>query len=391
MHKKIVNFVKYNKLILAIYRFFGNLLILFLSLFVRVKKNRILFMSFGGQKYDDSPKELYERMKSDTFFAGYEFIWGFTRPDKFDIGCKKIKVDTIRFYIIALSCKIWINNSSVERGLKLKRNKTIEINTWHGTPLKKMGADIVNYKGYRSKARRRKGKTIYCSQSDYDREIFIRLFNTEKENILLSDLPRNDSLLSYSEEQKALIRKQVGIPNDKKIILYAPTFREYERDKFNSCYIKPPITIEKWKSKLSSDYVLLLRAHYEVVNVLGLEDDGFVYNVSKYPCLNDLIAISDMLISDYSSIYFDYAITEKPMLNFSYDLEEYEKFRGLYLDMNEIMPCNVNYTEDTLLAEIQSFNFDAYVENTKRFKNRFAPYAGKASETVIEQLKQFCQ
>ena len=98
-----------------------------------------------------------------------------------------------------------------------------------------------------------------------------------------------------------------------------------------------------------------------------------------------------MLISDYSSIYFDYAITEKPMLNFSYDLEEYEKFRGLYLDMNEIMPCNVNYTEDTLLAEIQSFNFDAYVENTKRFKNRFAPYAGKASETVIEQLKQFCQ
>ena len=194
-------------------------------------------------------------------------------------------------------------------------------------------------------------------------------------------------MLKYTEEQKKDIKQRLGLPFDKKIILYAPTFREYDRDKLNSCYIKPPISVEKWKSSLSDGYAFLLRAHYEVVNVLGIQEDGFVYDVSKYHCLNDLIAISDMLISDYSSIYFDYAITEKPMLNFSYDIEAYEKLRGLYLDIEEDLLCKLNLTEDTLIEEIKSMNFEEYSARTKIFKNRFAPNSGKACEKVIEKLK----
>ena len=113
---------------------------------------------------------------------------------------------------------------------------------------------------------------------------------------------------------------------------------------------------------------MLFRAHYEVINVLGMLDDGFCYNLSNYPVLNDLIIISDLLISDYSGVYFEFSITGKPMLNFAYDLELYEKYRGLYLDLHEVMPGRVNKTEDELLDEILSMEVDEYSARTLAFK-----------------------
>ena len=386
MHKKLISFVKYNKIFLAMYKFFGNLFIAFLKFFVRVNDKRILFMSFGGQKYDDSPRELYEKMKTDPFFKDYEMIWVFTNPDRFDVDCKKVKIDTVKFYRVTLSSKIWINNSSVERGLKLRRKETVEINSWHGTPLKKMGEDIHDNHSFKGDINK-KGIRIFCSQSEYDQEIFTRLFCTEKKNILISDLPRNDALLKYTEQEKNEIRKKLGIPRDKKVILYAPTYREFNRDGLNACYIKPPVDFGKWQDELGDNYVLLFRAHYEVVKVLGVEKSDFVYDVSGYPCLNDLMVISDMMISDYSSIYFDYAILERPMLNFSYDYNEYSKIRGLYLDIKQELGCNVNLNEDSLIEEILSMDEERYVGYAKAFKSKFAPNAGKACELVIGKVK----
>ena len=389
VHKKLVSFVKYNKVFLCLYRFAGNCVIAFFKAFLKSNSKKILFMSFGGQKYDDSPKALYEVIKDDPFFCDYELIWAFSFPEKFlEVGSRKVKVDTLEFYKTALTAGIWINNSSVTRGLNLKRRETFELNTWHGTPLKKMGGDIqFNHSySYRSK---RVGTTVYCSQSEYDREIFTRLFGTDKTHILISDLPRNDSLLKYKNSDLAEIRVKLGIPIEKKVILYAPTFREYDRTGLNSCYINPPIDLRKWKSVLGDEYVMLFRAHYEVVNVLGIKNDGFCFDVSDYPYLNDLMAVSDLLISDYSSIYFDYSITEKPMFNFSYDLETYKEKRGLYLDLSEDLPCDVNHTEDTLLKEILGHCATDYCARTREFKARFCPNAGKAVETVLGVLREY--
>ena len=385
MHKKLVSFVKYNKLILFFYRLFGNFMLWILRLFVRVKDNRVLFMSFGGQKFDDSPRALFEAMKNDPFFADYELIWGFTQPEKFSpVGAGKVKVDTFGFYKAALSSRIWITNSSVQRGLKLKRRGVVEVNTWHGTPLKKLGDDFT---GKTTAIKKRHDGTIYASQSEYDREIFTRLFHTAKENILLTDLPRNDALLSYTEKDKEGIKKALSLPLDKKVILYAPTFREYERDKMNACYIKPPIDTEKWKDKLGAEYVVLFRAHYEVINILGIQNDGFFFNVSDYPSLNDLMAVSDLLLSDYSSIYFDFSITEKPMFAFPYDYKTYLEKRGLYLMLEDVFPCGVFEDEDALLSALVSFDKERYEEVSRAFRERFAPYAGSASQKLLEALK----
>ena len=195
-------------------------------------------------------------------------------------------------------------------------------------------------------------------------------------------------LLEYTSERCDEIKKSLNIPKDKKVILYAPTYREFNRDKMNNCYIKPPIDFAKWQEKLGDNYVLLFRAHYEVVKVLGVESNSFVYNVSDYPCLNDLMCISDMVISDYSSIYFDYAILERPMLNFSYDFEEYSRIRGLYFDIKSELGCNVNLSEDSLIEEIATLDIDKYCEYARLFKEKYAPNAGNACKTVINKIKE---
>ncbi|MBO5439471.1 MAG: CDP-glycerol glycerophosphotransferase family protein [Clostridia bacterium] len=155
MQKKLISFVKYNKFVLSLYRFFGNMLVGLIALFTIIRKKRILFMSFGGQKYDDSPRVLYEKMKNDPFFKDYEFIWAFREPSKFQLDCNVVKADTFKFYKAALSSGMWITNSSVERGLKLRRKKIIEINSWHGTPLKKMGNDIQENHSFRNKNKKK--------------------------------------------------------------------------------------------------------------------------------------------------------------------------------------------------------------------------------------------
>lgn len=390
LKNKLANMVKYNRFLLTMYRFFGSMLIGFLKLITPIKEKQILFMSFGGQRFDASPKAIYDSLKNDPFFADYKLIWAFVNPQEFkDCEVESVKTDTISFYRKAISSKIWVNNSSMQRGLNLGRQGIIEFNSWHGTPLKKMGDDIHCATPSLSN-KKSPVVTYYCSQSDYDREIFSRFFKTDIENIIISDLPHNDVLLQPADEKVKALKAKLNIPEDKKVILYAPTYREFNRDALNCCYIKPPIDMEKWQRELSDDYVLLFRAHYEIVNVLCVTDNEFVRDVSNYPILTDLFLISDMLISDYSSTYFDYSILERPLLCFAYDYEEYQTKRGLYIKLEDFMPSGsrVNLDEDSLIDEIKSMDYDKYCKATSEFKKRFAPNAGNATNTVIDKMKE---
>ncbi|MGI6439065.1 MAG: CDP-glycerol glycerophosphotransferase family protein [Sphaerochaetaceae bacterium] len=224
--------------------------------------------------------------------------------------------------------------------------RRVVVNTWHGTPLKKIG-EMSTLEQWQPK---KKGKvdavTIRCAQSEYDREIFQRIFNASKESFILCDLPRNDELFNYSKKEIRDIRSHLNIPVGKKIILYTPTYREYLMTSSYVLYIKPPITLSKWKEQLGNQYVLLIRAHYAVTEALDIKEDEFIKNVSNYPSLNGLYVIADLMISDYSSTYFDYSILDRPMYCFAYDYEEYNEKRGLYLKLEDVLPCNINYNED---------------------------------------------
>lgn len=389
MREKIIVFFKTHP---SIIRLIWGIARCVLSFLVKISKKQktILFCSFGGRNFNDSPKAVYDEICKREEFDDWRLVWAFVEPDKFAIPRgDKIKIDTVSFFKLLVTSKVWVSNSGMDRGIDLITDKIIRVETWHGTPLKKTGGE-ENQNSLSNKPNKYKGpidtSAIRCAQSEYDREIYTRVFHASKESFLLSDLPRNDELFTYTEEKLTIIREGLGVTSDKKIILYTPTYREYLINEDSQNYISIPINLDKWERMLGEEYVLLIRAHYAVSAALGIRDNDFVKDVSSYPFLNDLYAISDMMISDYSSTYFDYAILDRPMLCFAYDKEEYEEKRGLYLDIEKDLPCKVCKHEDEVIAEILNLDVAAAIDATKLFHEKYAPHAGHASKVVVKNI-----
>lgn len=378
MKKLLIPIVKYVKWVYNIYFFVYGLILKILKLIVKPDPNLILINSFGGKKYDDSPKALYERIQKDTRFKKYNIVWAFHEPDRFEIsGAKKVKTDTFEYFKIALAARCWISNSAIERGLNFKGKKTFYFNTWHGSPIKKMGADILE-----NSNNTKSNVDMMTAQSGFEADIFSRVFNIPQENFLLCGLPRNDVLVKYTENQRKSIRKELGLPEHKKVILYAPTFREYERDTMQNCVLAPPMNIKKWKEELGEEYILLFRAHYEVGKVMNVIDDDFVRNMTAYPDLSELMIAADVLISDYSSIFFDFSIMDKVMLHFTYDYDVYSSKRGMYFDIrDEINGAN---NEDDLIEILKNIDWEKERKANTQFRDKYLNYYGDAVEKSID-------
>ncbi len=380
---RIKTILKTNTFIYKIYYFSFNFFLSILRIFIKVEDDIILMNSFGGQKYDDSTRVIFEYMKTQEKYKKYKIYWAFHNPEKFEIeGAEKIKTDTLHYFIIALKAKYWITNSSIERGLKFKNKKTLYINTWHGSIIKMTGDD-AHIKAFDFNVSK---YDIMYAQNKLDLEVMPRVFRIPKERVVLAGLPRNDELFVTTEEEIIKIREKLNIPKDKKVIMYAPTFREFYIDK-DGCFIAPPINIEKWREKLSNKYVVLFRAHYEVNKVLGIKTDDFIINVSDYPNLNELMKISDILISDYSSLMFDYSILERPIYSYAYDYEEYEEKRGFYVDLEEYLPNGICKTEDELLEKIVNCDFEQEKIKMKKFKKIYVENDGNARKYIDKIIK----
>ena len=376
---KIKEILKNNKILYTIYNKTFSILLKIIGIFIPIHDNIIIFNSFGGKKYDDSPRVIFEYMITKREYSNYKFYWIFDNPKQFNIpNATLIKNNSFKFFYTSLQAKYWISNSGIERGLKFKKKKTVFINTWHGTAIKHIGIDENNLK---IKINTSKPEYLFA-QSEYDVRIFSRVFNVKKENIIQCGLPRNDELACKdNNEEILLIKKELNIPLDKKIIMYAPTYREYTRDS-NGCYICPPINLKYWEDKLSDKYVILFRAHYEVNNVLRIKESHFIKNVSNYNNLNKLLKITDILISDYSSIMIDYSILERPIFNYVYDYEEYKEKRGLYFDLFEKLPNCCFRDETNLIEAIMKLNESIESKKIKKFKEEFVQSYGNARKYI---------
>ena len=385
MKKKLMNLVKSFKLLYSIYYYIGSLGINIMKIFIKPQDNLILFVSFGGKKFDDSPRAIYEKMINDSRFGEYTFVWAFNKPEKLEIARgRKIKIDTFEYYVMALKARCWITNSTIERGLNFKGKNTFYFNTWHGTPIKKMGSDIdSSNKSFKSKVKEWEVDRM-TAQGNFEADIFSRVFNINREKFIPIGLPRNDVLHNYTDDMKPKILSKLGINEDKKVILYAPTFREYDRDTQMNCIIDIPIDFNKWKSKLGTEYIILFRAHYEVAKKLDIDKyRDFVIDVSNYPVLNELMIVSDMLISDYSSIFFDYSILNKPMISFTYDYEKYSKNRGMYFDIRKQL-LGGSISEDELIDIIKDLPVEECLEKVKLFREQYVEFYGSATEKSLD-------
>ncbi|MBQ6904254.1 MAG: CDP-glycerol glycerophosphotransferase family protein, partial [Lachnospiraceae bacterium] len=183
MHDKLAFLIKHTSVIQFFYRYIMSFVFRFIGLFIRTDEKLILFNSYGGDRYDDSPQVLYEAIKKDDRFAGYHFVWAFCNPVKFNkekypeiwnAQTKLVKIDSLSYFIAALKAKVWITNVNIERGLHFKKKKTIYLNTWHGTGPKKSGNAIAGRRDYDFSY-----VDIICVDGKHSRDSMVKWFNAK--------------------------------------------------------------------------------------------------------------------------------------------------------------------------------------------------------------------
>lgn len=390
MRNKIRNILKSSKFLYSIYFYIFSSLIKIMGLFIKVDNNQVLFVSYSGRKFDDSPKVLYEYMKKNNRYSNFKLTWAFENPQNYPLdSSEKVKIDSLKYYYIALKSKYWITNSSITRGLNFKNKKTKYIIFQHGTlGIKKLGADIAN-NNKSFKIKKEEEIDMFIIQGKKEAPILEKALNL-KGKIYELGLPRNDELYDAGINEINVAKEKLNIPKNKKVILYAPTFREFYKDNKLDSYVEMPFNIEEMRKNFEDEYILLITAHYEVAKMLNIpENDPFVINAFKYPYINDLLLASDIIISDYSSVVFDYAILEKPILCYAYDYEIYMEKRGTYIDLNNFFYDGVIKTQKELINVIKNMDYKKECEHSKKIKKEYLlNYTNTVEKAAKEIFKE---
>ena len=385
LKKRLEFILKHNTGIQFLYKHVMSGVFRCMGLFTKTDNKLILFNSFGGRQFNDSPKVLFDAMLVDSRFAGYQFVWAFEEPEKFDVsGANCIKIDSPEYFKTALKAKVWISSVNIERGLHFKKRSTIYINTWHGAGTKLIGNACNGRKDYNFSA-----VDIMLVQSNFERTIFERDFICNPDAIRVVGFPRNDELFHITDEKRIELRKQFGIPEGKKVLLYAPTWRD-SKDGGLSYEFIPPIHMEKWKTALSDKHVMLFRMH-TFTTKFEMTYDEFARDVSGYEDLNHILAITDVLITDYSTIVYDSAIAGVPFICFGFDYETYKDERGFYYDLNDVYPGGVLKTEDQVIERIAEVENGADKEKYQAFRDQYIEAGGMATEVILNELAKKLQ
>ena len=359
-----------------------------------LKENWVLCESFFGKSYSDNPKYIYEYL-SKNYPGRYRFIWVVNKRSRIPFEHTKVKRFSIRYAYYLARCKYNIFNCRQPEWVK-KRKGNVFLETWHGTPLKKLVFDQEEVMGasplYKAQFYRQSRVWDYLvSANHFSTEVFRSAFRYDKE-ILEFGYPRNDILHSNTRDHlAAAVRKKLRIPEGKKTILYAPTWRDDEYYGRGEYKFAMKLDLRFLKKELGPDYVILLRTHYFIadsLDVTGLED--FAFNVSKYDDISELYLISDLLITDYSSVFFDYANLKRPILFYTYDLDKYRDIlRGFYMDIETEVPGPLLFTNEEVADAIKGIEqiSEQYRSKYDEFYERFCRLEdGHASEKIAKRV-----
>lgn len=358
-----------------------------------VKENVILFETFMAKNYSDSPKYIYEYIAQNH--PEYECVWAINDGAKIPYGAKTVKRFSFQYaYYLAVS-KYLVFNVRPPLWYR-KREEQVFLETWHGTPLKRLVFDQEEVTSASPKYkqqfyRQRKDWDFLVSANPFSTKTFRSCFLYEGE-MLEYGYPRNDILYWPNKDEIAQqLKEKLGIPKDKKTILYAPTWRDDQHYGSGQYKFELALDLKLMKERLQDDYVVLLRTHHYIsdhIDVSGLGD--FVINLSSYDDISEIYLISDICITDYSSVFFDYANLKRPILFYTYDFDKYKnQLRGFYIDMNTEVPGPLLYTSEQVVQAIEDIDeiTEEYKERYDQFYDRFCCYDdGHASEHVAEAM-----
>jgi CDP-glycerol glycerophosphotransferase len=327
-------------------------------------RNAVLFESFQGKVIGDNPLDIFMELKKHR--SDLEFFWTVQKgKTSAPAGATAVVHGSREWLNLLASAKYLVNNTSFPWYFR-KVDGQIYLQTWHGTPLKRLNRDIPGNNLTTSYLNTMDREANYwdalISPSKYCTDIFPSAFNFSGK-IIESGYPRNDRLVKQPADVRARVRKALGVKDDKTwLVLYAPTWRDYNRSatgKWQTVnYIEP-------NTKMPKGFQLAFRGHTNTHAAHNSSVAGGAIDVTNYPDVTELYLAADVLVTDYSSVMFDFSVTGKPIIFLAPDIAEYEAKRGFYFDLRAEAPGPICSNS----AEV--------IEALKDMEQVSASYAGK--------------
>lgn len=356
-------------------------------------RDAVVYEVFRGQTFSDSPREIFEELRARGADLEH-YVVSDDQQVAVPEGAVAVAKFSREYYRVMAQSRYVVASTHLPEWFEKAPGQTV-VQTWHGTPLKRIGLDIddVQFASpfYRDKLRREAAMWDYMiSASDYTTPIMRSAFGFTGE-LLETGLPRNDKFYGgQAERLYAEVRERLGLPADRKLLLYGPTWRDTAFGSRGRYALDLRCDLEALDYALGEDWTVLFRKHANVANGLSAEQREFAIDVSDYPDVQDLLCAADVLVTDYSSLMFDFANTGRPMLFFTYDLENYrDQLRGFYFDFEAESPGPLLKNNDDLLKAM--FEIDAvkaeYADRYRSFRDKFCTWDdGRAATRVADAV-----
>ena len=375
----------------ALFKKYLALVIIYFCNCLPIKKNKIFFFSYYGSQYGDNPKYITEYILEKYPPGHYEMVWAFNDPNtKPQLPFKKVKTMSLKYFYELCTAKVIITNFRTTKFF-VKRKGQFYIQTWHSSlRLKQIEKDAEEAlpRHYVEMAQKDSAKCdLLLSGCRFSTETFRRCF-WYSGPILEKGTPRNDVFWRGNLFKKEKILQALGLDPNENIILYAPTFRKSHDMSVYDLDVEA--LLDGVKSRLSGEWKLLVKLHPHLINTatkLGLE----VMDVTKYEDIQELLYIADILITDYSSLMFDFALTKKPCFLYVPDIEAYMAGeRKLYFDFNELPFLSARNNQE-LAEKIRMFSPRDYQRKLQHFLEKIGSYEeGAACEHLLQSIDEVC-
>lgn len=359
-----------------------------------IKKNKVFLFSYYGSQYGCNPKYISEYILQNTPKGQFDIVWAFNDSiqKEYIPNIRKVKTMSLKYFYELCTSKVVVTNFRTTN-LFVKRKNQYYIQTWHSSlRLKQIERDAVDSlpEHYVQMAKKDSEKCdLLLSGCEYSTNIIKRAFWYDGE-IFEHGTPRNDFLIKNDHLVKESILRDLNFTSDHKVILYAPTFR---KDSNLAVYdVDYDRILNTLKKKFGGKWICLVKLHPHLMSKSSeLVYGDNVLDVTNYNDIQELLSISDVLISDYSSLMFDFSITQRPCFLYVPDLKVYVKQdRNLYFDLMEL-PFRAAMNNDELDKEINLFKPEKYDFELKEFFKKIGSFEnGKASELLVKRINEVC-
>ncbi|TMW70755.1 glycerophosphotransferase [Alteribacter natronophilus] len=356
-----------------------------------IRKNKVFLTSYYGSQYGCNPKYVTEHILKHYPKGTFDLVWAFNSPEEKgpQEGVRKVKVMSLRYFYELCTSKIVLTNFRTT-DLFVKRKNQYYIQTWHSSlRLKQIEKDAQKSlpAHYVETAKKDSEKIdLLLSGCRYSTAIFDRSFWFEG-FLFEHGTPRNDLLIKGDSKVKDRVCRRFNLKREDKIVLYAPTFRKDNRlDVYDIQYDQ---VLHRLKAHFGGEWTFLVKLHPHLAGMSSqLVYGERVKDATDYDDIQELLSVSDILITDYSSLMFDFAITNRPCFMYTPDLHDYVKNdRRFYFDINQL-PFIKTETTDQLLAAIEQYDSNTYKQRMELFHKEIGSFErGEASEKLTAHMQ----